>query len=402
MPNISSRHFFTIALLMALWPISTSADGAVEQEMRQNQSVVLTVFSQVLGEERAVFVQLPPTYSKSNKHYPVLLVLDGEWLFDLASAHARYYAFDEVTDERIPEMIVVGIPNTDRDRDYTPTTNSGKAESFPAAGGADRFLDFLETELLPTLDRNYRTVPSRTVVGWSFSGLFAAYASLERPTLFNAYLCISPAVWWDNDLIYRRLQQKEVAMPDRMVFTLGTKESGGWVYESTKRLVDYMRNSPDVDTEPDLFDIEGVGHTWGVAEAIDRGLISLFSEYVAPESTISGGMQEIGEYYNRLSESWAYQVTPPNKVLHGASLAAWKAGDSGRAIDILLQAATNNPSYSPTRYLLGKLNEELGETVSARKAYQDAIEIERRKETPNLATIRAARDGIIRLSEHSE
>lgn len=133
-----------------------------------------------------------------------MIVLDGEWLFHLANANQRYYSYDEVTDQNIPRMIVVGIESTDRDRDYTSTPNSGKDYSFPASGGADKFLEFLETELIPMLDSRYQTAPNRCIVGWSFSGLFLMHAAVKKPDLFNMFLCISPAIWWDNDLIYEK------------------------------------------------------------------------------------------------------------------------------------------------------------------------------------------------------
>ncbi len=69
----------------------------------------LTLRSKILDENRQVFVYLPSGYEYHNARYPVLYVMDAEWLFDLAVAHVRYYSFDEVTDIKMPKMIVVGI-----------------------------------------------------------------------------------------------------------------------------------------------------------------------------------------------------------------------------------------------------------------------------------------------------
>lgn len=73
--------------------------------------------------------------------------------------------------------------------------------AFPTSGQADRFLDFLEKELIPHIDRNYRTYPHRIIAGWSFGGLLATHALIHRPEIFDAYLAISPSLWWDEELL---------------------------------------------------------------------------------------------------------------------------------------------------------------------------------------------------------
>ncbi len=114
-----------------------------------NPGETVDFYSTVLDETRRIYVQLPEGYSRRDKKYPVLYVLDGEWLFHLASSHARFYSYDEVAGIRIPQVIVVGIENVDRDRDYTPTQNSGVDLVFPTAGEAETFVDFLQNELIP-------------------------------------------------------------------------------------------------------------------------------------------------------------------------------------------------------------------------------------------------------------
>jgi hypothetical protein len=169
-----------------------------------NPMETLLIHSDVLQENRKIYVQLPEGYERSAEAYPVLYVMDGEWLFDLANAHARYYSYDEVTDITLPRMIVVGIENIDRDRDYTPTPNGGIEYDFPTAGFADNFITFLETELFSLISDRYRTAPLRAIAGWSNSGLFANYVATKNQDLFDMYLCISPAVRWDQDMIYDR------------------------------------------------------------------------------------------------------------------------------------------------------------------------------------------------------
>ncbi len=364
-----------------------------------NPPETLIVRSDVLGEKRQVYVQLPVAYEHSEASYPLLFVMDAEWLFDLAAAHVRYYSLDAVTDVKMPRMIVVGIPNTDRDRDYTPTAESGNELSFPTAGEAEEFLRFLEEELIPLLDDRYRTTPGRAIVGWSFSGLFSAFAAIERPHLFGGHLCISPAIWWDQDLIFERMQFARFEHPKRMVFTLGSREAGGRVYESTKRLLRWLEADPIPRLAVTNFEFEDVGHSWGVASALDKGLQALFAGYIAPEDVIDGGMKAIESYYEDLSGHWGYHVIPPGKVLQRAAAQARADGEHRAAIDILNTALSHDPTSSPTHHALGSIYREQGETEEALEHFRRAIQAELLKPVPNEVSLRGYRAAIAELTE---
>ena len=106
------------------------------------------------------------------------------------------------------EMIVVGITNTDRTRDLTPTKATGpNAAQFPTAGGADNFLKFIETEVIPEIEKRYRVQPYRVLAGHSFGGLFAVHALITRPELFNSYVAVSPSLQWSDDATLKRAEE---------------------------------------------------------------------------------------------------------------------------------------------------------------------------------------------------
>ena len=156
------------------------------------------IHSSALGEDRSYFVYAPP--GARGVASPVIVLLDGEdYHFWLTAAAVRIL----VDVERMPTALVVAVPTTaDRTRDLTPPIVSDSAlrrRLPPTAGGADRMLQFLADELLPEVERNYRTAPFRVLIGWSLGGLVAAYALLARPEVFQAYIAISPAMWWDHE-----------------------------------------------------------------------------------------------------------------------------------------------------------------------------------------------------------
>ncbi len=155
------------------------------------------ISSRALSETRVIEVTLPASYSEdSTRRYPVLVVLDGDLEQPIAATTARFYA----ETSQIPELIVVGVRNTDRGRDFTPALQPDfpSPPEIPVAGGADNFLDFLGDELVPYIDRRYRTAPLRILVGHSLGGLFAIYTLGHRPNLFTGYIVMEPSVWWNR------------------------------------------------------------------------------------------------------------------------------------------------------------------------------------------------------------
>jgi predicted alpha/beta superfamily hydrolase len=140
-------------------------------------------------------IRLPDDYgSSANKRYPVIFKLDGERGNFIQSLSATYYLFDMT--QEIPDHIIIGIQNTNRNRDMDPEQ------------GAGNFIQFLKTELIPFIDTNYRTDGFRILSGQSFSSVFALYSFLEQPDLFEAYILSSfglykesLAVLFDHDLI---------------------------------------------------------------------------------------------------------------------------------------------------------------------------------------------------------
>ncbi|MDP4710753.1 MAG: alpha/beta hydrolase-fold protein, partial [Saprospiraceae bacterium] len=136
--------------------------------------------SDILNEDRAYWISLPDSYhakASSYKHYPVLIVLDGNVHFKPIAGIVNYMSSDVYRSWKIPEMIVVAIQNVDRRRDYTP--DKVITVSANNTGGGDNFLRFLEDELFPELDQKFRTTPYRILFGHSLGGLLATHAYLQ-------------------------------------------------------------------------------------------------------------------------------------------------------------------------------------------------------------------------------
>ena len=351
-----------------------------------NPPQTLTLNSEILGEERKVYIQLPEGYEQTQRAYPLLCVLDGEWLYEVVRANLRFYSEYEVMGNRYPQMIVIGIENRDRDKDYVPTPDPQDPPMFPTAGKADAFAQFLSAELFPYLAQNYRLSPNRTVVGWSFGGLFALYAALQHQDLFDSLLCIGPAIWWDDERVVKMFKEIPLRKKKRLVLTCGSEEKGGEVYDSVQSLLKLISEEPPANLTSRYIEIDGAGHGWAIPEAVDRGFKGLFEGYLPPQDVKS--LKELNAYYAALSNDWGYGVLPPESVMLKLANDLWAADQKTEALEVVKQLLSASPHSSIGHFYLGKFLAFMDQTPSAIEALQKAIQLEFERPVPNLIYVR--------------
>lgn len=170
--------------------------------------ISFTLHSNVLNEDRIVMIGLPDGYEKSTKKYPVFYMLDGQWGFDFTKQ-----MIDWVSRTRygfMPEMILVSLHTggDNRTRDLTPTKDKNNG-----GGGGDKLYDFIRDEVIPFVDKNYRTYNYRVLGGTSFGGVFVVNAFHRDPQFFNGYMSLSPSMWWDNKILLDRTKDLLVKNP---------------------------------------------------------------------------------------------------------------------------------------------------------------------------------------------
>jgi predicted alpha/beta superfamily hydrolase len=179
-------------------------------------SVSITFYSKVLKEYRKIYIHYPAVDSAHlDRRFPVLYLLDGESHFEMLSQYTDYLSRWDVN--VIPKMIVVGIANTKRTRDLTPTESiinylgqpdTVKNSWMKPSGGNKQFLQFIHEELIPYVDANYNTQPFKIFGGHSFGGLATIHCMLTQPEMFNAYIAISPSFWWDHQYVLKLADKK--------------------------------------------------------------------------------------------------------------------------------------------------------------------------------------------------
>lgn len=159
--------------------------------------------SAVMGQTREINVWLPPGYAESGQTYPVLYVLDGgqDQDFHHISGIAQLGTIVGTT----RDVIVVGVASVDRRNELAlPTEDAELIARYPTQGHSDRFRRFIGEEVQPFIESRLRTSGEAALMGESLAGLFVVETFLKEPQMFDAYVAVSPSLWWDGGRLARQ------------------------------------------------------------------------------------------------------------------------------------------------------------------------------------------------------
>jgi predicted alpha/beta superfamily hydrolase len=197
--------------------------------------------SKVLKQNRRYMVSLPERYYASERLYPTLYVIDGDFQFQHTSALVTNLS----RMGKIPPMIVIGVANQGQ-QDYILHT-TWEADDNSEYGGASLFNKYLEEDLVPIINQNYRTNDQQALAGYSLGGLLTTYVMMQENTSFNAFLAMSPSAWFDknsiNEKIVQYISKERKTLPP--LFLSVANEEGMGVTELVKSLKDnYQGKQP--------------------------------------------------------------------------------------------------------------------------------------------------------------
>ncbi|HUR79884.1 MAG TPA: alpha/beta hydrolase-fold protein [Thermoanaerobaculia bacterium] len=368
--------------------------------LRAAEPVQLTIDSKIMGEKRTAFVSLPASYATSTHRYPVLYMTDAPQQFDHTVATAAFLA----NTGRMPEVIVVGVTNTDRTRDLTPThiesdTWGGRRMSFPTSGGAAKFLSFFESELIPQIESSYRTIPYRVFAGHSFGGLFALNALFTKPKLFNAVIAVSPTFVWDDGWVLRSAQKFVAGNPDlnaSLVVTLGDEGEMKTGFEDLKKLM--SRRAPRGFTS-NAYYFGDEDHGSVVLPSHHAALKTIFapwSFHIRPEDDVKTLYSRAKQHYAELSKRIGTTVSVPEQMGNQIGYLLLNAKANGEAIEVFRANAAAYPGSANVYDSLGEALELTGDREGAKTSYAKAVEIAARL---NSAVLPVYRKNLERVSQ---
>lgn len=246
------------------------------------------------GRRYRVSVEVPNRYRSGDAAYPLVVVLDGQWITGVVRDAFRILPLERL----LPEAIVVGVEHRtpdlrsllqDRAADFTPTAADAPPETgvrigADEVGGAADFRRLLLDVILPRVADRWRISDDRTLVGHSFSALFGLDTLLQTPDAFGRWVLTSPSVWWDDRVIFRREAAHAATatdLPGRVFLSVGSEEGGGEIFgghaEFHRRLA--ARNHPSLRLDWRVFD--GETHQSVIAPAVTRGLVQVFRQPAA-------------------------------------------------------------------------------------------------------------------------
>lgn len=239
----------------------------VQTTFGQNKTDIIigssfTIKSSILEEERTCLISLPDSYNNPTeveKKYPIIILLDGYVHFKTAAGIVHFMSFDKNRNYLMPETIIIAIENVDRGRDFTVTKIKIKRPNN--MGGGRKFLGFIEKELIPYIDKNYKTEPSRTLIGHSLGGLLTLNSYIDKNSLFDAYISIDPSIFWEEEMMNSKVDSISSTSLNKKLY-IATANQGEANYERNKKRHDDLyelikkKSGDDLNVKLEYFDKE--------------------------------------------------------------------------------------------------------------------------------------------------
>jgi predicted alpha/beta superfamily hydrolase len=390
------RHLLLCAVL-SLAVISVAQQVAPPTPQR------LDIHSKILNEDRVIWVRTPPGYAQSKTAYPVVYQTDAPGHVNEIGSSIDFL----VENDRIPALIVVGIANTDRTRDLTPThadvkNPAGGPDFYPTSGGADKFLDFIQTELMPEIEKRYRTAPYRIFAGHSLGGLLAIHALTSRPDLFNAYIAVSPSLQWDNGITLHQAEKffaSHSELKKRLFFSLAnegnTPNPMGENFEQLRKTL--TAGAPKgfvwaAERYPD----EDHGST--VLRSHYAGLKTIFSDWQVPRDpktgVFIGGLPGVEQHYRGVSATLGYPIPVPENTLNTLGYQLLGSRKFEEAIPVFERNVELYPQSANVYDSLGEALEAAGKFEPASQNFKKAIELGTKEKDENLPQFQSHLDRV--------
>lgn len=353
------RKFALVISFFLSWVILNAQGDAIIGKYQK-------YYSELIAGDVSYIVHLPDGYKSSEKNYPVVYMLIGQALSSFFNAAAT---IDNLSSERIPDMILIGIIGAGTALDI-----SSCPDDRGNSGPADSFCNFLRMDFIPETNRNFRTNGYRILFGHSKDGLFVLYTLMNQPDLFNSYVAASPMIGWCplyyNDLMSFYLKH-EPTHKEKLYVSHGDLD-----YVEVTRFIDDFKNALDqapskLQFKVDL--IENSGHVPYIS--LNNALLYFFSECTFTEQRKKLSIPEIKSHFDKLSVEYGFKVIPKAGVLFDMAIDKKNEKEFGRATDLFKYLISLYPGNEIYHYFLGQTYMLQGDVSRARECFEEALRI---------------------------
>jgi hypothetical protein len=300
-----------------------------------------------------------------------------------------------------PEMIIVGIPNTDRIRDLTTTHVSAApymdSNFVKTSGGGEKFTLFLEKELMPHIDSIYPTAPYRMLIGHSFGGLMVINTLINHTNLFNSYLAIDPSLWWDNQKLLKQadkvLHEKKFDGKTLFLAVANTMEPGMdtlHVRRDTAVSTLHIRSILQFENVLKGTPGNGLRWSWKYYNEDEHNSVPLIAEYDAVrfifnyykppsfgnllDSSFHGDSALIA-HFKSVSTQMGYTLAPPEPIVNQLGYVFLQHKMFSRSYSFFQMNITNYPNSFNVYDSMGDYYDANGDKQKAIQSYTKALSL---------------------------
>ena len=406
------RMFKYFSVIMFSFFLAISPASIFAQQIGAHGNLIVvgkrdSIYSNILGEGRNIWVYVPESASVPGKKFPVVYLLDGDSHF--YSVMGMIQQLSSVNGNTVcPEMIVVGIPNTDRTRDLSPThvdVERGDSTFVRTSGGLPKFTSFLADELMPYIESHYPVTPYKMYIGHSFGGLAVIYTLLNRPELFTSYVAIDPSLWWDSEVVLTMIDslEKPAKFDNKSLYlaVANTMPAGmeyNQVRKDTTEATEHIRANIRFANTLNARKPKTMDFKWKYYEDDDHGSLPLIAEYDAlhflfswytfnredlqtffdPGATGSAQqlMDLINTHFKSVSDHYGYTVLPDETWINALGYQFLQIQKMNLAFACFDLNVRNYPQSTNVFDSMGDYYVADGNNVKAIECFSKALEIE--------------------------
>jgi uncharacterized protein len=355
---------------------------------------VVTLYSKILGEEKEIYISLPPLYEEHVQSYPIIFALEAEFLFESTRTIAHMMA----ARSKMPESIIVGIANGEFDKRHE--------FSYERWGGKpDLYASFFKEELIPYLKNNYRVNDHKAIIGLSPSAGFLYESFVRNPGLFQSYIALSAHLEWDRVQGTKLLDEITAKNNDstypETVFYLGRAASDFETFSGSEEEYDRAQEllkSYEPDKVKLVVDVFGNDEHYLMSLAgIRAGLTATYPNEIwrnpgTPrfEKSADYANELFKDYYDQLSSIYGFDIHPV-ETAHGYGFSptgmirsAKKWGTPQQAKDLIELGVSYFPNSAHLHMELAKSYAEEGDLARAKLAAEKAITLAAKYNSKNV------------------